>query len=139
MKKVSLNKYGRGLFAALATAFFLVFCISCSNHEPNVYIDYYLTVKSHGGIFRRGGLPIDAASARIGNAVVQMQEKINEVYPDKNMEGNDAAVVAACRQVYYQYYVPDAYSTTMAIATLYRAVVSDGIIRQSKMVTTFTF
>lgn len=141
MKKVSIKKISRGLLSALVVVFFLISCISCSD-EPEVHIDYYLSVRSNTAIFNHEGeLPLDSEMARIGNAIRMMQDKIKEAYPEKTVEGNDGAVISACTNVYFQFRLPDDADVEHAIctATLYRAVVSDGIIRGNKRLVTFTF
>ena len=141
MKKVLLIKVYRGLLAALVGVFFLSFLTSCSD-EPNVSIDYYLSIRSNSPIFNHEGeLPLDPSLARIGNAIRMMQDGIKEVYPEKDTHGNDVAVITACKNVYYQFRSPDDDDIEHAIcvATLYRVTLSDGIIRQSTRLVTFTF
>lgn len=141
MKKVLLNKVCQGLLAALVGVIFVCTFTSCSN-EPNVYIDYYLSIKSTSPIFNHEGeLPLDASLARIGNAIRMMQDGIKESYPEKDASGNDVAVITACKNVYYQFRSPDDSDIehSVCVATLYRAVMSDGIIKQSTRLVTFTF
>ena len=145
MKKVLHFNVCRGVIAALVGVIFLCSCISCSN-EPNVYIDYYLSIRSQSPIFNHEDeLPIDASLARIGNAIRKMQEKIQEAYPEKNATGDDVAVITACKEVYYQFRTPtenddgDEIESAICVATLYRAVMSDGVIKQSTRLVTFTF
>lgn len=143
MKKVLFIKVCRGMIAALAGVIFLCSCISCSN-EPNVYIDYYLSIKSASPIFNHEDeLPLDASLARIGNAIRLMQENIQVAYPEKNANGNDVAVITACKEIYYQFRTPvdneEEIESAICVATLYRAVMSDGVIKQSTRLVTFTF
>ena len=141
MKKVLLFKVYRGLLAALVGVFFLCSFTSCSN-EPNVYIDYYLSIKSTSPIFtHEGELPLSASLSRIGNAIHKMQDGIKEAYPEKDASGNDVAVITACKNVYYQFRSPDDSDIehSICVATLYRAIVSDGVIKQSTRLVTFTF
>ena len=95
MKKVLLNKVCRGLLAALVGVIFLCTFTSCSN-EPNVYIDYYLSIKSTSPIFNHEGeLPLDASLARIGNAIHMMQAAASS--PKKTSSAHPMTAISSTR------------------------------------------
>jgi hypothetical protein len=103
MKKVSSINPVRWLLVAIIGACSLFGFVSCSDDESEMYIDYYLSVQSRYPIYERGGLPLPHELGSIGNLTLIMQEGIREVYPVKNMKGNDNQVISVCDQIYYMY------------------------------------
>jgi predicted phosphoadenosine phosphosulfate sulfurtransferase len=75
----------------------------------------------------------------IGNMTLQMKEKIDEVYPVHDMQGNDAAVLMACDEVYDMYQQSGMQNNAMCIATLYRATMSGIIVKKSTPLKTYRF
>ena len=114
--------------------------ISCvGEDEPEISIGYYLSVRPLLPIYQRGGLPPDAKSYLIGNMTLQMKAKIDEVYPVHDLQGNDAAVLKACDDVYDMYQQSGMESNAMCIATLYRARMSGIVIKKSTPLKTYRF
>ena len=113
---------------------------SCSSEEePETSIGYYLSVQPRTAIYQRGGMPPDAKEFLIGNLTLQMKEKIDEVYPVHDMQGNDAAVLVACDEVYDMYKQSGMQANAECIATLYRARMSGIIVKKSYPLKTYRF
>ncbi len=142
MEKASLHHLSQRLVVvavAVVAVFSLLSLGSCANDEPDIYIDYYLTIQSKERIFRRGGLPPDPKEDVIGKLITDMRTKIKDVYPVPNMEGNDGAVLVLCDEIYRQYLETGFRDHTECVAILYRARMQGGIIRQSTKIKTYNF
>lgn len=125
---------------------------SCTgDDEPESSIGYYLMIQSTIPIKTLGGLPPPPKNKLIGDLTRQMQQSINEVYPEHDLQGNDAAVIEACDEVYLAYLETyrnkSAAATntvgngmkTDCVATVYRARMSGTIVRQSRALKTYRF
>lgn len=133
MKKVSLINRVRWMLVALIGACSLMGMVSCSsNDEPEMYIDYYLSVQSRVPIFARGGLPLTGRPGAIGRITREMQIRIREVYPEKNMVGNDTQVLIVCDQAYRQYASWGYSGETMCIVKLYKVLRCGTLIKERR-------
>ena len=105
MKTKSTFRLTQWLLAAFIGVCSLLSFVSCSSDEDEMYIDYYVAVQSRVDIFDRGEgvLPTSSTEAAIGTTIKLMREGIKDVYPVKNMQGNDSQVIRVCDQAYYQY------------------------------------
>ena len=137
MKKVSSINPVRWLLVALIGACSFLGFVSCSNDEPEMYIDYYLSIQSKVPIYNRGTLPIAASYARIGNITRLMQHGIREVYPVKNLKGNDNQVISVCNQAYNQFanQEPDA---TVCTIQLFKVLKAGTLIKERYYLKSYT-
>lgn len=138
MKMVSSIRLAQWLLVAVISAFSLLSFNSCSNDvDDEMYIDYYLSVQSRIPIYDRGGLPITAKQAHIGNIIRVMREGIKDVYPVKNMQGNDNQVIQVCDQAYHQFTIghDDAVICTLQ---LYKVLRSGTLIKERRCLKSYT-
>ena len=127
----------RMLVLSLMLASPLVTLTSCGDDEPkSTVIDYYLSVEES---FLVNGSKEQAE--RYENPKTRMMAAIRRVYPTPDVNGNDAAVIAACDQEYADYV--DMYSilsdNLTCVFHLVRATMKDGIIRQNEQLKTYTY
>jgi len=115
------------------------FLASCASDEPETGIDYYLSLQPRTRIFARGGLPPDPKEDMIGKITLQMRLSIREHYPTLTDDGDDAAVLVACDEVYRLYLESGMKSHTECVATLYRAKMCGTIIRGSTPIKNYYF
>lgn len=141
MKKFSYNSVSLKLMllSLLCVMSASLFTSCVGEDEPETSIGYYLSVRPRTAIYQRGGLPPGAKEYMIGNLTLQMKERIDEVYPIQNMEGNDAAVLMACDEVYDMYQQSGMQSNAMCVATLYRARMSGIVVKKSTPLKTYRF
>ena len=138
MNKVSLIIPVRWLLLALIGACSLLNFVSCSNDEPDMYIDYYLSVQSSVPIYNRGEmLPLPSAYGSIGNITKLMQEGIREVYPVKNLQGNDNKVISVCDQTYYMYANRDN-GATICTVQLFKVLRAGTLIKERQCLKCYT-
>lgn len=141
MENLSLHHQLRRL-AIVIIAVFTLCCIGAcsSDDEPEITsIDYYLSIQTPYAIYRSGALPPPPKEDMIGKLTLKMKKRIHEAYPERDMQGNDAAVLVACDEVYKEYRETGLKSNTMCVATLYRARMSGMIIKQSTPIKQYSF
>ena len=140
MEKLFFCTLSRRLLIALFTVSSLCFLGSCTNDdEPEVVINYYLSIQTRTRIYRRGGLPPDPKEDMIGKLTTKMRARIRETYPNPDLEGNDAAVIVACDEIYRQYLETGLRERVECVATLYRARMSNSIVKQSTPIKNYYF
>ena len=140
MENLSLYTWSRRLPIALFTVSSLCFFGSCTNDdEPEVVINYYLSIQTKNSIYRRGGLPPESKLDMIGKLTTKMKARIREVYPNPDLEGNDAAVIVACDEIYREYLETGLREHVECVAILYRARTSNSIIKQCTPVKNYYF
>lgn len=127
----------RMLVLSLVLASPLIMLTSCGDDEPeSTVIDYYLSVEEN---FLVNGSKEQAE--RFENPKTRMMTAIRRVYPTPDVNGNDAAVIAACDQEYAEFV--DMYSgmsdNLTCVFHLVRATMKDGIIRQNEQLKTYTY
>lgn len=136
-------KYMDVLFRAMLVAlclFTVTGFTSCnSDDEPDLVVGYYLSVQSRVKIYSRGGLPPAPKEHMIGKMTIQMKERINEVYPVRDLVGNDAAVMMACDDVYDTYKESHMQANAECVVILNRAWMSGIVVKQSKPIKTYRF
>lgn len=115
----------------------LVMFTSCGDDEPkSTVIDYYLSVEE--------SLLVNGSKeqvARFENPKTRMMTAIRRVYPTPDINGNDAAVIAACDEEYAEYvnmYNGMSENVT-CVLHLVRATMKGGIIRQNETLKTYTY
>ena len=136
-------KYMDVLFRAMLVAlclFAVTGFTSCnSDDEPDLVVGYYLSIHSRVRIFSRGGLPPDPKEHMIGKMTIMMKQRINDVYPVRDLEGNDAAVIVACDDVYDMYKESHMQANAECVVVLNRAWMSGIVVKQSKPIKTYRF
>lgn len=113
------------LFIVSATTF-----SSCtSEDEPDISIDYYLSIEPRHPIHNT----LDTRANMMGQITTRMRVAIQEVYPVRNLQGNDVAVMKACDDAYsyYREAYPAGAQNTECVVKLYRARMDGMVIRQS--------
>lgn len=130
MKHLSISDLLRLLPLALMCLVSALILTSCeSNDEPDMCIDYYLTIESRVPL----RYTMDPRADMMFKITKQMKNAIDEVYSKHDMTGNDLQVIVACDYVFEQYcqtYVPG-YQSSQCVLLLYRARRVNGLIRQS--------
>ena len=141
MEKMIFNSLSLKLVLSLLLCVFAVplFTSCTSEDEPETAIGYYLSVEPRTAIYDRGGLPPGAKEYMIGNITLQMKEKISEVYPVHDMQGNDAVVLKVCDEVYDMYKQSGLQSNAECVATLYRAKISGIVVKGSTPLKRYRF
>lgn len=152
MNGIIISKWNRRLLLPLLLISCLLGFNSCKgDDEPEVAINYYLMVQTKVPIYSAGGLPPPAKNKLIGDITKVMRKNIDEAYPVHDLQGNDAAVIAACDDAYRSY--TEVYRDSAMVATntlgatfhtecvvvLYRARMSDMIVRASYPLKTYRF
>ena len=113
------------LFIVSATTF-----SSCmSEDEPDVAIDYYLSIEPRTPI----RFTIDPRANMMGQITDRMKVAIHEAYPVRNLDGDDIAVIEACNEAYsyYRAAYPGGAQCTQCVVKLYRARMKGTIVKQS--------
>lgn len=141
MEKFSLYQLLRRLAWMLVAIFALCSLGACSNEdEPEITsIDYYLSVQTPYAIYRSGGLPPAPKEDMIGKLTLKMKKRIHEAYPSPDLQGDDAAVLVACDEVYREYLETGFKENTECVATLFRVKMSGTIVKQSTRIKNYYF
>lgn len=138
MKKTIINSrtLKRMMFMLLCLVTVTVFTSCESAEEPEVAIDYYLTIESR--------VPLKNTLSPRGNMMGQitsrMKTAIHEVYPVPNLQGDDVAVLVACDEAYsyYREAYPAGAQNTECVAKLYRARMQGKIVKRSVAIKTYS-
>lgn len=121
-------------FAVLATM------ASCtSDDEPEVGIDYYLQIESRVPIKSSGGIAPPPKGNMIGILTSEMKKRIKEVYPVRDMQGDDTGVMIVCDEVYRDYQDANIQTNCECVAILYRARMSGDIVKGCVKLKTYRF
>ena len=112
---------------------------SCGDDEPTAkVIDYYIEVEEEFLINSSTDLP-----DRYYSPIDMMRDAIRATYPEPNAQGNDEAVIAACDEVYQEYYRiygSGHYEDHLTCKLhLVRAKMEGKIVRQSEQIRTYVF
>lgn len=137
MKMVSSIRLAQWLLVAIIGACSLLTFVSCSNDDDEMYIDYYLSVQSRVPIYNRGGVPLHGWQNNIGNVIKMMRQGIQDVYPVKNMQGNDNQVIHVCDQAYHQYSIGH-FNQTVCTLQLYKVLRSGTLIKETQCLKCYT-
>ena len=139
MKMKSFSRLTQWLLAAFIGVCSLLSFVSCSSDEEEMYIDYYVAAQSREPIYESGGtqLPSSSVYAQIGTTLRLMREGIREVYPVKNMQGNDSQVIHICNQAYYQY-ASGHDGATICTVQLFKVLRSGTLIKESRCLRSYT-
>lgn len=131
----------RRLTMALVCLAALASMASCaSDDEPDApCIDYYLIIESRVPIKSVGDIAPAPKGNMIGILTSQMKKKIKEVYPVRDMQGDDTGVMVVCDEVYREYQDANIQSNCECVAILYRARMSGDIVRGSVKLKTYRF
>lgn len=130
----------RRLMMALVCFALLATMASCtSEDEPEVGIDYFLQIESRVPIKSVGDIAPAPKGNMIGILTSQMKKKIKEVYPVRDMQGDDTGVMVVCDEVYREYQDANIQSNCECVAILYRARMSGDIVRGSVKLKTYRF
>ena len=107
---------------------------SCDKDEP-MKVGYYFTVNNRE--YQKEMAPRDDKAYIVIHA---MNDAIKKVYPKPSVNGNDDAVIRVCNDVYQQYRQdhPD-YFSNFYIAKMYRGWMTDGVIKSSTVLATWSF
>lgn len=131
-------------FSTLKRMMFMLLCLvtvtvftSCeSADEPEVAIDYYLTIESRVPLKNT----ISPRANMMGQITTSMKEAIHEAYPVPNLQGDDVAVLVACDEAYsyYRSAYPGGAQCTECVAKLYRARMQGKVVKQSVAIKTYS-
>lgn len=131
----------RRLTMALVCLAALASMASCaSDDEPDApCIDYYLIIESRVPIKSAGGIAPPPKGNMIGILTSLMKKRIREVYPVRNLQGDDTDVVIACDEVYREYQEANIQTNCECVAVLYRAQMTGDIVRGSVKLRCYRF
>ena len=136
MRRFILIKLPRLLFLSMLFIAAASSLSSCSSvDEPETAIDYYLSIESRVPIKNTH----DARANMMGQVSNNMREAIHDVYPIRDLDGNDAAVIQACDEAYsyYRSAYPAGQQNTECVLKLYRARMQGTIVKQSVAIKTY--
>lgn len=126
----------RMMFMLLCLVTLTMFTSCESAEEPEVAIDYYLTIESRvplkNTMWPRGNM--------MGQITSRMKQAIHDVYPIPNLQGDDVAVMIACDEAYsyYREAYPAGAQSTECVAKLYRAHMQGKIVKRSVAIKTYS-
>lgn len=139
-----------GVLVGCVLSMSLIACDS-SDDEPTA-IGYYVMIMPKVPIYSMGGIAPPPKEHMIGEITRKMKRGIDEVYPVRNQQGNDVAVMMVCDSLYRCYYetyrggssvsangLAGTGGNTDCVVTLYRARMSGYIVRSSTPLKTYRF
>lgn len=129
----------RAMLALLCLGSLVVFNSCVSEDEPETGIDYYLLIESRVAIKGSGDIAPPPKGNLIGIITSRMREKIQTVYPVRNMQGDDVAVLVVCDELYREYQEANIQTNCECVASLYRARMSGTIVKQSTKIRSYRF
>ena len=142
MEKLSFYHLARQMAIAILAVFALLCVCSCSSNDepmPETSVDYYLGIQTTELIYRSGTIPPNPKEDMIGLLTQKMKRRIREAYPERNLKGNDAAVLTACDEVYREYLETGFKENTECVATLFRVKLSGIVVKQSAPIKNYYF
>lgn len=141
------NKFinlSRMLLAIMAITLASSFLSSCGDDEDMLDVGYYLLVNSEdaykgSSTDQQQGTIGESTSSVIYTTITLMNQAISETYPVRDRNGNDAAVIAGCDNVYRSYV--ESHTTkggaTVCVIVLYRARMEGTIVKSSTPLKTY--
>ena len=129
----------RALMALLCLGSLAVFNSCINDDEPETGIDYYLMIQPRNPIKGAGEMAPPPKNHMIGILTSRMRERIQEVYPHRDMKGADADVMVVCDAIYREYQESGMQTNCECVAELYRARMSGPIVKQSTKLKSYRF
>jgi len=140
MKNISLSTLLRRAMMALFCLGALAMFSACSDvDEPETGIDYYLLIESRVAIKGSGDIAPPPRENTIGILTSRMRQRIQQIYPHRNLQGDDAAVMGVCDEIYREYQEAGMLTNCECVATIYRARMSGPIVKQSVKIRSYRF
>jgi len=139
------------LFRAVFLAVMLVGCLlllpSCSDNEPELRVDYYLSIDSEESFMASNedesqGTMSDADHGNVlYTTITRMKTALRDAYPVPDYQGADAAVLTACDKIYRNYkgMYGQFEKNTICVVKLKRVRLEDNVAVSSRTLTTYSF
>lgn len=119
---------------------------SCGNSEPDWLIGYYMSINSQVRLNlseddESQGTTSNMTVDVLSNTVRHLRLALQEAYPHDTHTGDDAAVIAACDDIYmaYKKAYADKEGHTVCVINLYRAKKDGDKVVDSAPLKTYTF
>ena len=147
MKRISTFNPWRLLLAVLMFGTLSGVLVSCGDDDPTLDVAYYLNIQSTEAYKdsstdqQQGTISQSAGTSVLYTSIMNMHEAIASSYPVRDNKGNDAAVIAACDEVFKSYLESQGEKDgpIICVVTLYRARMEGDIVRNSTPLKTYRF